>query len=208
MPIFRAMVSKEVFPFSWVATYVALFVWSFAAANYLFETKRYKVFLTIATIIAFYLVFNREIIANIVYSLTHEAYYALYFSRNAKTEGGMLTYFTKLTPILLATILGYKSYDEEPKYKVLFSLMILGYIFSSIGAVTDTQIQRIGYYYTYLMWFVIGRVGKCGILIKRKKILSGNQVMLLMVSFEILLFIFNRFVKEYGDIVPYAWFDI
>ena len=58
------------------------------------------------------------------------------------------------------------------------------------------------------MWFVIGRVGKCGILIKRKKILSGNQVMLLMVSFEILLFIFNRFVKEYGDIVPYAWFDI
>lgn len=186
----------------------ALICLAIIVAKYVFESKKYKLLLVVVAIVSLFLVFHRELIADIVYRVTHVSYYAAYFSRTADTEGSIVTYFLKILPIILIATLGYKCYEKNPKYKVLFSLMVLGYIFSSVGAITDTQVQRIGYYFTYLVWLVIGCVGNNTLRIGNHIRVGRKDIVRIVILFEIALFIFNRFVKGYGELVPYPCFDI
>lgn len=177
-------------------------------AKYVFESKKYKYLLAVAAIGALYIVFHRELIADIVYRVTHVSYYAQYFSRTAETEGSIVTYFIKILPMTLLAVIGYRGYEKNSKYKVFFSLMILGYIFSSIGSITATQIQRIGYYFTYLIWLVIGCVSNDTLRIGKNIKLGKKNVVRIVIIFEMTLFIFNKFIKGYGELIPFPWFDL
>ncbi|MDY5181289.1 EpsG family protein [Butyribacter sp.] len=174
--------------------------------KYIFENKKYKWFLLVSVIIAIFLISNRDILGKIVFLITKKDYYASYFTRDAETDGNLFTFYLKCFPILLISILGMRNYNKATKYKTLFSFMILGYIFSSIGAITATQVQRVGYYFTYLDTLIIGLCCNNKLRIKKGLCLSKNNLILIVVVFKLLLFWFDRFYKGYANLVPYPWF--
>lgn len=174
--------------------------------KYLFENQKYKFFVLGIAVVVVFLIINRDILAQLVYLVTGENYYAMYFSRDTMVESNIIIYYLKILPILLIAISGRKNYDKQSKYKVFFAFMILGYVFSSIGVFTDTQVQRIGYYFSYFNWFVVGICTNGNLIVTKGKYLHKKNVSLFIILMLLVMFVFERFYKGYASLVPYFWF--
>ena len=121
-------------------------------------------------------------------------------------EVSLVTYFIKCLPYMIVGYLAWPHYKVNYNLKVLCSLMILGYIFSAIGSLNNTGIQRLGYYFTYLNCFVMGFATKHRLPLFNKVYISSKDVNKLICMFALVLFIFNYFVKGYSNIAIYSWF--
>lgn len=173
-------------------------------SGYLFEKKKSNVFFLLALIITMYLVLNRNVFGSIVGRILDSQYYAGYFMRDSFTGGSFLKYFLKISPIIIVSSLYYQAYLKRKGMRTLYVYMVLGYILSALGAVLDTQVGRIGSYFTSLAMFVLPYCVNNDLQIKSLKLkISKNISKIVVFSYFIGILFYNLYMN-YGEIVPYV----
>lgn len=165
--------------------------------KYVFENRKAKFIQIIIFIILIVLVFNRELIGELVYIVYRNSYYSGYFTRYADTNASILGYWVKSLPIILCCLVCKKSISRNKGYNLYYNLMICGYIFGMLGCFTNTQVQRISYYFTYLSIFVLSFSYK-NIELKYKKLFGLVIVIVVMFTWG-----YSYFYKNFGHVVPF-----
>lgn len=176
--------------------------------NIFFNEKNTFKLLIISFIVLTLLMFNRDILANIVLKLTGSGYYANYISRDAASDGSFITYYIKNMPSILISTLCLKNFNTSKERLYMYALMIIGIILASIGSVTATFVNRIGLYFSCLNIIVLSYCCKNDICIKtfaqnKLKITSGILSVITVLYFYA-LFIYNVFYRGFNQLVPYG----
>lgn len=182
----------------------ALICLIFFVSGYLFENKKSNVLFLLATIITTYLVMNRTFFGSIVGKILDNQYYAGYFMRDSFTGGTFLTYFIKVSPIIIVSSLYYQTFLKRKGMRTLYVYMILGYIFSSLGAVLDTQVGRIGSYFTALSIFVLPYCANNDLNIKSLNLTISKNISKIIIYIYFFGMLFYNLYMNYGEIVPYV----
>lgn len=167
--------------------------------------RKYKTFFTILTfLVVGYLVLHRQTLGQLVYAFTGSNYYSGYITREAFTGGSFINFYLKNMFILIIACLYYPMYRKKDGMNVLFVLMIVGYILSSLGAVLDTQVGRMGLYFTVLSMVILGYCAANDLKIGQL-IISRQIILLSLFIYYILIFAMSYLISGYGEIVPYLF---
>ena len=176
----------------------------------LFDNRHSKVLLIFVSSVIIFLMFNRDLFGDIVTMLTGSVYYGNYFRGGESSQGTLVGYFIKIFPILFLSVLNYHEYNKENHMKILFSLMFCGYLLSMISSIKAGQGARVGWYFTYLNILVIPFCLKYNLKMKfiRNKVYSINLIYIkvIMYIYIIVMMIYNLFLKEFNQVVPYVGF--
>jgi len=173
------------------------------------DKKRIKIWGLVGILVSMVLVLERNILSQIVYLFTRSSYYSSYITRDAETDGSLLKYYIKLLPVLAVAVLWLirtRKREETQRYRELCILMLLGYVFSSLGSITGTQVQRGGLYLSCLVSVVIPYCVNMKLPITNKISVSKKNITEIIYIYYTLLFIYNRFIENYAGLVPYSWF--
>jgi transmembrane protein EpsG len=175
----------------------ALICLGILAVKFIFENRNRRLMKRITFIFILFCVIEREMIGNFVYFIYKESYYASYFTRQTEVSGNILGYFVKNIPFIAYGFFTLKAISDNKQYSLYYNLMTCGYILSLLGYFTETQVQRIAYYFTYLSILVLPFCAKS--ISNKYKVLFKISIIFLIISF----WLFNFFYKGYSDVVPY-----
>ncbi|MEE6637646.1 EpsG family protein [Limosilactobacillus pontis] len=176
-------------------------------AKFMFEKRNSKLLIIISVAILMLLVLDRNLFGKIILTLTGSQYYASYVLRNSGSRGSFLLYYVKLLPILLISFLEIKNYKHSPNITVMFALMLFGYILSSLGVFTSTDINRLGMYFSTCDILVMGYCANHNISVGNLYIKKNLLIGVILIYF-ILVFFIQTFILGYYEIVPYHNMDI
>ncbi|MGN1282526.1 MAG: EpsG family protein [Limosilactobacillus sp.] len=181
--------------------YLCLFV---IVAALLFKGRKSKWMIAIAILSLLILVMHRNSVGNLILLLTHNQYYAGYVLRNSGSSSSFAKYYLRISPVIIFSLLNVKRYKDNQKFLVLFALMVMGYILSSLGVYTATEINRIGLYFTSLNIFVMGYVANSNIEYKRHQLVIDKKILsLLIIIYFLFSMLIGVFVQKNNQIVPY-----
>lgn len=173
-------------------------------AGILFKGRKSKWTIGIVMLMLLILVMHRNSFGNLVLALTHNQYYAGYILRDSGSSSSFITYYLKISPVLIISFLNWKNYRSNPKFLVLFGLMLMGYILSSLGVYTSTEVNRIGLYFTALNIIIMGYCANNNITFDHLKILLDKRVITtLIIIYFFCTMIFGIFIQKNNQIVPY-----
>lgn len=171
-------------------------------ARIFFENKYAQIVMGMAFLVTLFLIFNRPIFGKLVEVITGSGYYAAYITRDAQSDGSLLGYFLKNGPIIIISLLHFRDYKDYPKMLTYFGLMICGYILSALGAITATDVQRIGIYFTSLNIVLAGYCCKKDINLG-KYVFPANWTQILCIGYFLVFFLYNIFYRGFSELVPY-----
>lgn len=180
----------------------ALICFIIVFAKPFFENKYAQIIMGCVFVITLFLVFNRPLFGKLVEIITGSVYYASYITRDAQSDGSLIGYFLKNGMIIIITALYFSYYKKHPEMLTYFGLMVCGYILSSLGAITATDVQRIGIYFTSLNIILTGFCCKRDLKIG-KFIFFNNWAQLVCVGYFLCLFFYNIFYRGFSELVPY-----
>lgn len=173
-------------------------------ATILFKGRKSKWMIGVSMILLILLIMHRNSVGNLVLFLTHNQYYAGYILRDSGSSGSFIDYYLKISPIIIVAFLNLKKYKDNPKFLVFFGLMLMGYILSSLGVYTSTEVNRIGIYFTALDIIVMGYCANNSITLGNINVVIDKKLIaLLVISYFFFSMIFGIFVQENYQIVPY-----
>ena len=176
----------------------AYIVLAIVFARFVFE-KRQK-WLTVSSLaILLYLVVNRNILNELFFLFTGK--YTGYLSEVMATDGNVLMHFMKLSPLIILAILHFNDYRIDKRYYTFFGLYLCGIILESLDYFSNTQVGRIGYYFSYSSIILFPYIAKFKTRLCRS--LSAKNTKELIYIWYIVLFIYNCVIKNFGAVVPY-----
>src|SRR5699024_8712883 len=144
----------------------------------------------------------RNLFGKVILMITGSQYYAGYVLRDAGSKGSFLLYYIKLLPILFVSFLEFKNYRKDPIINVMFILMLFGYILSSLGVFTSTDINRLGIYFSSCSIIVMGYCAKNSVII-RDFYINRSVLTAIILLYFVSIFIIQTFILGYYEIVPY-----
>ena len=151
------------------------------------------------------LLFNRDILYSIVYFLTRSHYYASYFNSTVSSGGSFGGYYIQNLPIIAISALYYGQYKKDPKQFQLFTFMMIGVLFSSIGVITNSQVNRIGFYFKYLDIIVIAYCANQPLKNKIFRIkVNKSMITLLVLLYYMTAFIYKVYIAGFNELIPYG----
>ena len=156
------------------------------------KIKRYLIF-----IILILLVFNREIIADIVYFIFKSNYYSGYFLRQTDNSGNFIMYSLKTAPFIICYFISIRNIVSNNNFNLYSNAMLCGYILGILQCFSATQVQRVAFYFTYLSILVIPFSLKN----VRKK--YYYIYILFIITFVVFLWYYNFFYKCFSETIPY-----
>lgn len=171
-------------------------------AKFLFERRNSKLIMYISIAILLLLVLDRNLFGKVILMITGSQYYAGYVLRDAGSKGSFLLYYIKLLPILFVSFLEFKNYRKDPIINVMFILMLFGYILSSLGVFTSTDINRLGIYFSSCSIIVMGYCAKNSVII-RDFYINRSVLTAIILLYFVSIFIIQTFILGYYEIVPY-----
>ena len=181
----------------------AFIVFGIIFAKFVFD-KKSKILMALIFSVGIYFVFNREILNEIYKMIT--GHYTGYLGRDVETDGSLFGYVIKLSPILLLMILSYKEYLKNRRYLTYFGLTISGEILGMLEYFTNTQVGRIGWYFSYLNMIVLGYIAQSGLKMRKDIYFSPKMISLVIYSYSYVIFVYNFAIKNFGELFPYHGF--
>lgn len=152
-----------------------------------------------------FLLFNRDLLYSIVYFLTRSHYYASYFNSTVSSGGSFGGYYIQNLPIIAICVLYYGQYKKDPKQFQLFAFMMIGILFSSIGVITNSQVNRIGFYFKYLDIIVISYCADCSLNNNAMKIkVNKSLVSSFICLYYMIAFIYKVYIAGFNELIPYG----
>ena len=172
-------------------------------ARYLIRNRYYKFLILSTSAIGLYIVVNRELMKYIIGLLTNQnQHYLLFVSEKLSTTGGAVGFLIKIMPIIIFSILSLHRTEDKPDYRIYFGFMIFGYILSLAGEFTSSEVERIGYYFSYCRILMLGFVTEGDIKIGRWHFIQ-NQITTIVKLYLVIVFIYNFFIAGACMVVPY-----
>ena len=169
----------------------------------LFTQKRMPIVLISAFVCVSIVLLKRDLLFNLILFLTGSYYYASYFNSNVGSDGSFFGYYIKLVPIIFVVLLYYRKYKNYPKMNQLFAFFMIGIMMASIGVITDSQVNRIGFYFKYLDMIVVGYCAHYSISASKIRITS-MAISVGMCAFYLLMFYYKVFLNNFAELVPYG----
>ena len=167
-------------------------------AKFVFE-KRQKWLTACSLAILLYLVVNRNILNELFFLFTGR--YTGYLSDVMDTDGNVIMHFLKLSPLIVLAILHFNDYKNDKRYYTFFGLYLCGIILESLDYFSNTQVGRIGYYFSYSSIILFPYISKYKTRMGRS--LSEKNTKDLIYIWFFVLFIYNCVIKKFGAVVPY-----
>lgn len=178
----------------------------------LIESKYYKQIIFCIVLVAVYFLRNIEKIKDIfialsrisIFSVLSSYRYMSYLnSTHVMSFEVLIKNIVLMLPLIaiISFILVEKNIDR--KYVVYYTIYIGGTIISLLGVITGTQVQRIGYYFLFIESVLFGYVAKNGGRLLGKRI-SSFSMKFLIVLIIIVLFIIERVINNYAELIPYG----
>ncbi|MDU5723052.1 MAG: EpsG family protein [Clostridium butyricum] len=175
----------------------ALICLSFIVLKPIFQNKDKKILKTVIFLTLLILVFKRDILGEIVFHIFDSNYYSGYFLRETAVGGNIIFYIAKILPIILCCIIVYNYIKHNKNLIMYYNFILCGYILGALGCFTLTQVQRIAYYFTYLIILLLPFVIR--IVSKRKFVV----VKVLLLGFIVFNWYFDYFYRGYSQTIPY-----
>ena len=172
-------------------------------ARFFIQNRYYKFLICSASVLCLYIVVNRELMKYIIGLLTNQnLHYLLFVSEKLSTSGGAVWFLIKIMPIIIFSVLSLHRTEDKLDYRIYFGFMILGYILSLAGEFTSSEVERIGYYFSYCRVFMLGFVTAGDIKIGRWHF-KQNQITTIVKTYLVIVYIYNFFIAGAGMVVPY-----
>lgn len=185
-----------------------LMSFSIIACDLVFRNKYYKSLTFGAIFVGVFLVFNRNILSNIMTFLTN-ADYASYIAADIGERGNIFSFTAKnLVPLFFLTIALVRTSKDDSRI-TYYVLTYGGYVLTMLSLVTGTQADRLGLNFQSLNLVTLSHVlvSKAWIHINNKKCyINHSGVKFILYGFFIVLYSFNWIYKGFGGLVPYAPF--
>lgn len=170
--------------------------------KFIFNNRHYKIILFGSSVIILFMINHRDILGKLVYFFTHNYYYVGYVVRDAYTDGTVMGGFIKIAPILAVTVFSYKNYSKKYDIKIFSALMVCGYLFSLLENITNTQVGRAGWYFSYFSIIIVPYCMKHPIWIGNLKFKS-KDIKMFMYIYILLYFLYNYCYRGFSEVVPY-----
>lgn len=174
--------------------------------KYALSSKYYKQILVIIVLVVFYFITHRKLLGEIILWVTGSSYYAGYVIRDATIEANIFMYFIKALPVLLIGFLDIRYYKLQKDMYQVYAVVVVGYIIGAMGTMTDTQVGRLGDYFEYLNIILMGFCATKPLPIGNKNVLSAKTTTQLIYVYFFLMMIYNTFLRNFSDLVPYGLF--
>lgn len=172
-------------------------------AKIIFDNRYSKLMYALCSVTVLYFIFHRNLLGKFVYIITGSNYYASYITRDAESEGSITGYFIKLLPILLFSVIQLKNIIKNNQFKVYYGLMLIGYFFSLLGNITETQVHRAGWYFSYLNIIIMPFCSKYDLTLYGNIILKKKYLTYIIYFYYFVMFIYNFIIKGFSELVPY-----
>lgn len=166
----------------------------------LYKSKHKKILTIMGCGILLYFIFHRELLGNIIYSISGNLYYASYVLRDTEETGNVFLYIVKIIPIIIIATLYFKKYEKNIRYLLYYVMMLGGYILSMLGVFTATQVQRVGYYFSYLQIILLAFCGNNDSFMKK---IGKKTITVLIVMYYLLMFFYSNVYKGHAELIPY-----
>lgn len=203
----RLLFSFLLILFASIFHYSALICLLIYLAKPLYNNRFRTIFIILSAVIVLVLITHRDLFGQLILKITGNSYYAGYVTRDSFSGGRIITYFVKIFPILLISMVNYKNIKREKNMTVLFGLMLIGYLVSALGSVLDTQVGRIGLYFTSLNIIILGFCGSQDISIKGTSIVISKDIMAsIIIMYYMINFVISICIQGYGELLPYVPF--
>ena len=181
----------------------ALIAFVVLGAKWLFENRYTRVIIAICVGVILWFIFHRDQLGYLAYKLSGSAYYASYITRDAQSEGSIINVIIKCFPILFICALNFKNYrGNAKKYKIYFAMMICGYVFTLLGVITATFVERAAYYFTYLNICLLAFASTQPLVVYKWKF-SCQIVKYVVIAYVMVMFSYNTVYRNFNDLIPY-----
>ena len=172
-----------------------------------YKSKYKKQLFAIGAVALIILITKRDFLGGIIDVLTGNTYYSGYITRDAETGTTLFNYYIKLCPILVIPILTWKKIITEKKAFMYFSLMVFGIVLSSLGAVTATQVSRLGMYFSMCEIFTLAYCANYKLPVRIGNSMYGKKMTeFIIIFYFVLFFYYSYFIRGFSQLVPYGLF--
>lgn len=186
--------------------YSALLCLLLFLAKFIEDAKYKKLYLVILLSILVFLVFDRTLFGEIVRWITKSSYYEGYIVRQQSTISSIVKYFLQFAIIYIIAIYNFSNYRYAHGMMSLFVLMLWGYTMTAIGAGVETQVGRIGLYFSSFEIIVMPFCAQHNIQLSSNIVLDKDILRIILFLFYILSFIYRIAIRNYGELIPYQPF--
>ena len=171
------------------------------AVQQIYKKRGLRVLHYVSFVFILVLIFCRKQVGVIVGILLNSPnYYASYFIRDAATDSSLITYIVKIFLLIYPSIIVYKKILGNKKFLLYFNLMIVGAILGLFSKFTLTYVDRISYFFIYLIIAVIPYSLK--VISKRNYLIVAGSYIWITTFF----WIYNYFIKGYSGTIPFQTF--
>lgn len=174
-------------------------------ARFFIQNKYYKLLILCGAALGVFLIKSRTIMTSIVGLLTNQnQHYLIFLSNKLATSGGVAGFLIKIMPIVILSLLSLHRTKNKSAFRIYFGFMILGYVLSMAGEFTSSEIERIGYYFSYCRIFMLGFVTAGDIKIRKWHFIQ-NQITAIVKVYLIAVYIYNFYIAGACMVVPYIF---
>lgn len=173
----------------------------------LYKRKSKKAFLIASVIVGSFLLFNKQLIGNIILKVSNNTYYSDYLIKATNNNLGIISYLIELSPIIILLILYFNYFKETKKLFIIYSLLIIGYIISALSSVADTQAARMGLYFTTFNTLILGFCSNKNIRLNGVFTLDKDVISSVILLYYFIMFIYSIIIRNFGEIIPYIPFS-
>lgn len=163
-----------------------------------YKNKELKVLHWISFGVVLLMILGRKYVGILVgIVLNSPNYYASYFIRDAASNSSWIMYMFKIFLLIYPIIFVYPKILKNRNYLFYTNLMMIGLVLGLFSKFTLTYVDRISYYFSYLIIIVIPFVFKI-IGKKNYPIIVGSYTWITW-----LFWIYNYFIKGYSGTIPF-----
>lgn len=176
--------------------------------HFIFKKKYHKSIAVICVGITLFLVLNRNVLFVVMnYLIGNNSHYMHYFNAAYVGEMDIISYAIKLLPVIVFVIMSSTYLKLDKQMRIYSILLIIGYILGALDEFYGNEVGRIGYYFSYLRIFLLAYFA-CHKLKFGKFMIKQNWEKATVISYILIVYIYNIYIAGGGNLVPYGLFTI
>ncbi len=169
--------------------------------------KRSKLMMTAVILGVAAFIMNPSWMQTIVKYVFRSDYYTGYITKTTYSTNALLYYCIMYLPVFIVILCTYKGWRDNPRYRTLMVITIVGYVLSSLEIMASGGIGRIGYYLKYSNILSLAYCARMPLYVPfTNRELSARTTKVLIFVYCFILMVFSYFIKQYNQIIPYGWF--
>ena len=164
----------------------------------MYANPRYKGLSIASYAVLLVIIFNFELIGNLMAKNEDLYYYSLYF-KDKPSSGISIAYFIRIIPVIIPFFFVKKKIIEDKQMNLLYSMTVIGCILLLLGYLTSTYGERLAYYFSIFQIVMFPYYISC---LKKNKILYKISIVLIIL-FNTFIWFYDYVYMKRDETIPY-----